>query len=93
MIGEPLKVRVLWYDKVPEPPVNTEHEGEVISWRDTQVVVRVKGYCVLRFWKKSGMEVGNRDYVRRGFFLAVDQLNSECEGKVIQSGIQINMEE
>src|ERR1700747_1222409 len=68
-IGHPLKCEVIWYDAVPEPPHEISYEGEVIGWRDTQVVVRVKDYAVVRFWLqkgREGREVGNQDYARRG---------------------------
>lgn len=89
MIGQAIKIRVLWYDRVPEPPVNEEHEGEVIGWHGSQVAVRVKGYSVLRFWSKNGFEVGNKDHGRRGFFLAIEQVNT----KPIADGITVYMEE
>jgi hypothetical protein len=66
-IGRSLTVNVLWYDLVPVPEKQAFHEGEVIGWRDTQIIVRVKDYAVLRFWKRNGIEVGNRDHDRRGF--------------------------
>ena len=92
MIGQSLKLKVLWYDKVPEPPIETEFEGEVVSWRTSQIVVRVKGYAVLRFWKRDGKEVNNKDHERRGFVLAIDQLNAKGEFQMRQLGIKINME-
>jgi hypothetical protein len=67
MIGHPLMVSVFWYDKVPEPLREEVKEGEVIGWRDSQLLVRVPGYCVLRFWKRNGYEVGNKDHERRGW--------------------------
>lgn len=66
-IGHPLKVAVYWYDKVPEPPRAETYEGEVVSWKESQMVVRVPSYSVLRFWKRNGLEVGNGDHERRGF--------------------------
>ena len=66
-IGQPLYITVHWYDKVPEPPKAETYEGEVVGWRESQIVVRVPGYSVLRFWKKNGLEVGNGDHRRRGF--------------------------
>ena len=92
MIGQPFKIRILWYDKVPEPEINKEYEGEILSWLGTQVTVRVKGYSVLRFWKRTGMEVGNKDWVRRGFFLAVEQLNPDGSEPIQKPGIAVNME-
>ena len=66
-IGTSLKVEVTWYDTCPVPPRDQKYEGEVIGWRDTQLIVSVKDYAVLRFWKKTGIEVGNKDHQRRGF--------------------------
>jgi hypothetical protein len=73
-IGHPLHVAVYWYDKVPEPPRNETYEGEVIGWRDSQLIVRVPNYSVLRFWKKTGLEVGNGDQERRGFRVDLEEL-------------------
>jgi hypothetical protein len=67
LIGNGLKIDVTWYDLVPEPPRSVTHEGEIIGWRGSQVIIRVKEYSVLRFWKLSGLEVGNSDHQRRGF--------------------------
>ena len=69
-----MQVTVFYYDKVPEPPRNTEYEGEVIGWRDSQLIIRVKEYAVLRFWKDTGLEVGNADHVRRGFRVDVPSI-------------------
>lgn len=74
-IGHPLRVKVYWYDKIPEPPRNETYDGEVIGWRDSQVIVRVPNYSVLRFWKKSGVEVGNTNHERRGFRLDLSELS------------------
>jgi hypothetical protein len=65
-IGHALTLVVHWHDKVADPPKTLDYEGEVIEWRDRVVVVRIKDYGVLRFWKKNGLELGNRDR-RRGF--------------------------
>ena len=73
-IGHPLHVRVYWYDKVPEPPENESYEGEVVGWRGSQMIVRIPGYSVLRFWKKNGLEVGNPDHYRRGFKVDISEL-------------------
>src|ERR1700746_2765539 len=78
-IGHPLKCEVIWYDAVPEPPKETVYEGEVIGWRETQVVVRVKDYAVLRFWLKNGREVGNQDYARRGLRIDLKSLNESVK--------------
>jgi hypothetical protein len=66
-IGKPLRLEVTYYDWVCEPPKQETFDGEVIGWRNSQVIVRVPGYAVLRFWKRSGTEVGNKDFDRRGF--------------------------
>jgi hypothetical protein len=66
-IGTPLRVEVTWYDKCVVPPADKKYEGEVIGWRKSQVIVSVRDYAVLRFWKSTGLEVGNRDHARRGF--------------------------
>ena len=73
-IGNSLKISVHWYDRVPEPPRNALHEGEIIGWRDSQVIVRVKEYAVIRFWKETGLEVGNPDHGRRGFRVDLSEL-------------------
>jgi hypothetical protein len=73
-IGKPLTVEVSWYDKCTVPPADKKFEGEIIGWRNTQVIVSVKSYAVLRFWKKSGLEVGNKDYSRRGFSIDMEAL-------------------
>lgn len=75
MIGQPLEVTVLWYDKVPEPPLEKVYKGEVVGWRNSQVIIRVKEYAVIRFWKKTGLEVGNPDCIRRGFQVVLADLN------------------
>jgi hypothetical protein len=74
MIGHPLTVSVFWYDDVPVPPIKEVKEGEVIGWRESQLVVRVPGYSVLRFWKKNGVEVGNKDHERRGWRVDMEGL-------------------
>jgi hypothetical protein len=81
-IGHPLKCEVIWYDAVPEPPHEISYEGEVIGWRDTQVVVRVKDYAVVRFWLqkgREGREVGNQDYARRGLRIDLKSLNESVK--------------
>jgi hypothetical protein len=75
-IGTPLTLPVYWYDKVPEPPHEKVEPGEVIGWRQSQVLVRVPGYNVVRFWKKSGLEVGNPDHHRRGWKINVGDLHA-----------------
>jgi hypothetical protein len=76
-IGHPLYVAVYWYDKVPEPPANDAHQGEVTGWRNAQVIVRIPNYSVIRFWKRNGMEVGNPDWKRRGWRVDLSQVTSK----------------
>lgn len=78
-IGHPLQCVVRWYDKVPEPPKEIQYDGEVVGWRDSQVIVRVKDYAVLRFWKHTGIEVGNQDHARRGFKISIDDMNNSTK--------------
>jgi hypothetical protein len=73
-IGQGLKVTVYWYDHVPEPPRSIEHEGEVVGWRRSQLIVRVRDYAVVRFWKRTGLEVGNSDHARRGFRVDLSEI-------------------
>lgn len=73
-IGHPLAIDVTWYDSVPEPPKEVIYEGEVIGWRDSQLIVRVKEYAVVRFWKATGLEVGNSDHERRGLRVDLSDL-------------------
>ncbi len=73
-IGHALELTVQWYDRVPEPPKAVDYQGEVIGWRDAQVIVRVRDYAILRFWKRTGREVGNPDHQRRGFSINVKEL-------------------
>ena len=75
-IGHPLKLVVYWFDNVPVPKREEKREGEVIGWRESQVVVRVKDYAVIRFWKKNGREVGNPDHERRGWKINLAELNN-----------------
>jgi hypothetical protein len=79
-IGRPLSIPVEWYDHVcTEPHKETRYAGEIVGWRDTQVVIRVKEYAVLRFWKKSGLEVGNSDHQRRGFRIDLKELERSLQ--------------
>jgi hypothetical protein len=89
-IGHPLKITVHWYDKVPEPPKNDDFEGEITAWRETQVIVRVKDYAVLRFWKRNGLEVGNQDHERRGF--RVDLSEIEKSIRAAREGVEVNID-
>jgi hypothetical protein len=78
-IAKPLKIDVVWYDKCVVPQANKKYEGEVIGWRNSQIIVSVTDYAVLRFWKKSGLEVGNKDHARRGFIINVEALGHVTE--------------
>ena len=81
-IGHPLRVSVYWYDKVPEPPIETLYDSEVIGWRNAQMIVRVPSYSVLRFWKRSGLEVGNGDSERRGFRVDLPDLAQSLKPEI-----------
>lgn len=76
VIGNSLKLTAVWYDHVPTPERKEEKEAEVIGWRKSQVLVRVKDYAVVRFWKKNGREVGNPDHERRGWMIDTKELNN-----------------
>jgi hypothetical protein len=89
-IGRPLKISVYWYDKVPEPPKLEEFEGEIVGWRETQVIIRVKDYAVIRFWKRNGLEVGNPDHERRGF--RVDLPEIEKSVRIAQEGVEVSID-
>ena len=87
-IGTPLAVAVYWYDRVPEPERRQTYQGEIIGWRKTQIIVRVKEYAILRFYKSSGLEVANRDYDRRGFRIDLTEL---AESLRPAPGVQIQL--
>jgi hypothetical protein len=87
-IGHPLRITVHWYDRVPEPPRNQSYEGEIIGWRNSQVIVRVPDYAVVRFWKTSGLEVGNPDHARRGFRVDFLELESSISAKS-EAGVEV----
>jgi hypothetical protein len=89
-VGHPLKVAVHWYDHVPVPEGSRDYEGEVVGWRETQIIVRVKEYAVVRFWKKSGLEVGNADYQRRGFKVDLKELDESLKPP---PGVEVALEE
>lgn len=89
-IATPLKIEVVWYDRVPEPEEKGIYEGEVIGWRDTQVIVRIKEYAVIRFWKQTGLEVGNQDAERRGFRIDMDGLKESTKPP---PGLQVDLGE
>src|SRR4029077_13945419 len=90
-IGHPLKITVHWYDKVPEPPKLQDFEGEIVGWRETQVLVRVKDYAVIRFWKRNGLEVGNPDHERRGFRVDLSEINKSV--RLAQEGVEVAINE
>lgn len=89
-ISTPLKVEVQWYDNVPEPPQNRAMAGEIIGWRDTQIIVRVKDYAVIRFWKSNGVEVGNEDHARRGYRIDLAAMNNSVKPA---PGINVELQE
>jgi hypothetical protein len=89
-IATPLKVEVSWYDHVTEYEKRGPYEGEVIGWRTSQVIVRVKEYAVLRFWKATGLEVGNGDAQRRGFQINLDALKESAKPP---QGLKVELEE
>ena len=88
-IGHPLHVRVYWYDKVPEPPRAETYDGEVIGWRESQLIVRVPNYAVVRFWKKNGLEVNNLNHERRGFRIDMNELSESV--KTNSQEVEIDM--
>jgi hypothetical protein len=88
-IGRPLKLEVIWYDQVPVPPQERRVEGEVIGWRQSQVIVRVPQYAVIRFWKASGFEVGNPAQDRRGYRIDVKAL---AESIKPDPGVEVNLD-
>jgi hypothetical protein len=89
-IGVPLKISVQWYDQVPEPSQLERREGEIIGWRNTMLIVRIKDYAVVRFWKRNGLEVGNKDCERRGF--KVDLSDLEASIRAAREGVEINID-
>jgi hypothetical protein len=92
-IGHPLRITVHWYDKVPEPPKLQDFEGEIVGWRETQVIIRVKDYAVLRFWKRNGLEVGNSDHERRGFRVDLPEIAESIKtAKGVEVPIAIDTE-
>lgn len=89
-IGEPLVLPVRWIDRVPVPEKVIDYQGEVIGWRTSQIIIRVKGYnAVVRFWKKSGLEVGNKDHERRGLYIDPKELEVDAQ---IRSGVAIDFD-
>jgi len=91
-IGKSLQIEVTWYDKVLVPPADRKHPGEVIGWRQSQVIVSVQDYAVLRFWKKNGLEVGNKDFARRGFSISIAAL-AAADHPPAAPGIPINFDD
>jgi len=88
-IGKPLKLEVIWYDQVPVPPQEKRIESEVIGWRESQILVRVPGYAVVRFWKKNGFEVGNPATERRGYRIDIEAL---AESVKPDPGVEVNLD-
>jgi hypothetical protein len=88
-IGHPLLIEAFWYDKVSEPPALRTEQGEIIGWRQSQVLVRVVGYGVLRFWKRNGLEVGNPDHERRGWRIDLSELAEST--KPSKDGIEVEL--
>lgn len=88
-IGHPLKIEVIWYDQVPTPPEEDRVEGEIIGWRDSQVIVRVPNYAVLRFWKKNGVEVGNSAPDRRGYRIEIEALAESVKPDL---GVEVDLD-
>lgn len=75
-IGHPMRITATFYDNVPVPHKTEGRDGEVIGWRTSQVIVRIKDYAVVRFWKRNGREVGNPDHERRGWRIDPGELNN-----------------
>jgi hypothetical protein len=90
-IGHALIIDTYWYDKVPEPPSLRTEQGEIIGWRQSQVLVRVIGYGVLRFWKKNGLEVGNPDHERRGWRIDLSELAESTKATPPPQGIEVEL--
>ena len=89
-IGKAVHLKVIWYDKVPEPAKAIEYDGEVVGWKNSQVIVRVRDYAVVRFWKRSGLEVGNPDHQRRGFSVDLSQLDNNSNSQGLDIPIAID---
>jgi hypothetical protein len=87
-IGHSLKLEVIRYDQVPVPAQEERLEGEIIGWRTSQVIVRVPGYAVLRFWKSNGLEVGNGAADRRGYRIDLKALEESLKP---QPGVDVNL--
>jgi hypothetical protein len=89
-IGVSLKIGVQWYDQVPEPPKLEWFEGEITGWRSAMLIVRIKDYAVVRFWKRNGLEVGNKDYERRGFKVDLSELEKSV--RAAREGVEVNID-
>jgi hypothetical protein len=83
-IGKPMKLVARWYDHATATG-DRECDAEVIGWKQSQVVLRIPGYGSLRFWKRSGFEVGNAAYGLRGWKIDLEELN----GTKRPSGLQV----
>ena len=88
-IGRPLQVEVIHYDQLPVPPIEDYLTGEIIGWRPTQIIVRVPGYAVLRFWKATGLEVGNGAHERRGYRISLDALAESTKPNL---GVEVDLD-
>lgn len=88
-IGQALQVEVIWYDQLPVPPAEDHMTGEIIGWRPTQVIVRVPNYAVLRFWKSTGLEVGNGAHERRGYRISLDALAESVKPNL---GVEVDLD-
>jgi len=90
-IAKPLRIDVVWYDRLTEPIREELHpQCEVIGWHDGSVVVRIPGYAVLKFWKKNGFEVGNPDKNRRGWRVDLANLDESVKPP---KGVEVNLPE
>jgi hypothetical protein len=88
-VGRPLHIEVTWYDQLATPAEEEKIESEVIGWRDSQVIVRVPNYAVLRFWKKNGYEVGNRASDLRGYRIDIKAL---AESVKPAPGVEVDLD-
>jgi hypothetical protein len=88
-IGQPLQIAVYWYDNLTVPPKRIQSQGEVIGWRSSQVIVRVHDYAVVRFWKRTGLEVGNGDAERRGFRVELSDLAPQAAKIAEDPGVEV----
>lgn len=85
-VGRPLHIEVIWYDQYTQ---ERRIESEVIGWRQSQVIVRVTDYGVLRFWKKNGLEVGNRATDLRGYRIDIEALTESLKP---DPGVEVDLD-